>query len=100
RVLGAVHAKAGEALGAEGCSHRVGAGLRPAVVSELEVSVRGDWSSAWVADLERDIDHIAVAPEGIDLLHLEAVLAQRGKPELDCILPGSERTFPRQHAPR
>src|SRR6185436_20520895 len=89
-----------ETLRAEGLGHGVRIGVGLAVVRKLEVRVRGERRFAGIAQLERHVDYVAAATEGIDLLHLDAVLARRAEAQLEGILPRRELARPRQHTPQ
>src|SRR3990170_2425209 len=65
-----IHGEADEALRAEGFGYGIRVRVGFAVVRQLKVRVRGERRGARIADLERDVDHVAAAPEGIDLLYL------------------------------
>ena len=74
-VLFAVNRESRKALGAESLGDGIALALRFAVVGKLEVGVCCNRIAAAVAHAHRYIDDVAIAPEGVDLLDLQAILA-------------------------
>jgi hypothetical protein len=99
-VLVRVHTEADEALRAEGRRHAVRRGVRLAVVGELEIGVRRSGRRSRVAQLERDIDHVAVALEGVGLGDFQAVLAAGRELDLDSVAARRKAALALLHPPQ
>ena len=98
-ALVGIHGEADEALRAECFGYGVRIGVRLAVVRELKIGVRGERRGAGIADFQRNVDHVAAAAEGIDLLHLQPVLAGGRETKLERVTARRQRPLAGQNPP-
>ena len=98
-MLVAINGESGEALRAEGFGQGVAVAFGLTIVGKLEIRVACDRRTAGVANLQADIDDIAVAPEGEELVDLQGVFALCREPQLDGVGAVSQRTCTRSCLP-
>src|SRR5207245_7260619 len=92
--------EAGKGLGAERLRDGASGQLGFAVVRQLEIRVGRQSGCARIADIQGDANFVAVAPERVYLLHLDAIPAGGSQPKQQRVPPGRQTALCGQRSPK